>query len=302
MIGVMGDVMLDRYSFGKVDRISPEAPVPVLHVTKEENKIGGAGNVAKNIVALGEKAVLFSVTGEDAAGRIIRERLNELGVLFNIKNDKNRPTIIKHRFIAEEYNQQLLRADYETIEDIPKDIADSLLDTHLLKGITWMVISDYGKGVVTKHVIDRLKAEGIRLIVDPKPKNIHSYKDVFLVKPNLKETEQIIRRKINNVDRDIEEAAHEIQEITNSNIVITRGSKGVTVLTKDGEIYHIPSHPVQVYDVTGAGDTFIATLTFGLSKGLDIIEATRLANKASAIVVTKLGAATVSLEELGVNL
>ena len=296
-IMVVGEVMLDKYSFGDVERISPEAPVPVLHITKEFSMLGGAGNVAKNLVALGNDVLLFSILGKDDAGNSIKVLCKKHGIKFSFISD-GRPTIIKHRFIANGYNQQLLRVDYEEVKPIDKKYISSFNIDDTIKTI---VISDYGKGLITKDLMKFLQKKfNGKIIVDPKPKNIEFYKNVFLIKPNLNEASKILNKNIINEDNAVGLAALEISKELNTNVVVTRGEKGATLITVDGKIFHIKGHDVPVHDVTGAGDTFVATLAHFIDKGDDLPKAVSLANKAAAISVTRLGASTVSLAELGV--
>ena len=300
MIIVLGEVMLDKYTYGKVERINPEAPVPILNVVEERYTLGGAGNVANNVASLKHDVFLISIINNDEFGKCIEDLCNKNNIKYCFISD-GRPTIVKHRFVAMGYNQQLLRVDYEKIRPIDDSLAEKILE--VIKKLNGeadiLIISDYAKGVITKKLMDNIKKtfKG-KILVDPKPKNIEFYKGVYLIKPNLKEASQIAGREIENNDKDVEKAGLELVDRYNSNFVITRSEKGATLITLNGDIYHIPTKVKEVHDVSGAGDTFIATLAYALDKGYDLVEAVKLANKASSIVVGKVGTATVSLDEL----
>ncbi|ENN95559.1 PfkB domain-containing protein [Methanocaldococcus villosus KIN24-T80] len=300
MIVVLGEVMLDKYTYGNVERISPEAPVPVLNAIEEKYTLGGAGNVANNIASLKHDVFLISIINRDEFGKCIEKLCNENGIKYYFISD-GRPTIVKHRFVAIGYNQQLLRVDYEKIYPINEEISNKILDKikRLNSKSNILIISDYAKGLITKELMEKIKKEFKgKILVDPKPKNIEFYKDVYLIKPNLKETSQIIGREIENKDNIIEKIGLELVEEFNSNFVITRSEKGSTLVTLNGEVYHISTKVKEVHDVSGAGDTFIAVLAYALDKGYDLVDAVKLANKASSIVVGKVGTATISLDEL----
>ncbi|WP_456472945.1 bifunctional heptose 7-phosphate kinase/heptose 1-phosphate adenyltransferase [Methanocaldococcus sp.] len=300
MIIVLGDVMLDKYTYGKVERINPEAPVPILNVVEEKYTLGGAGNVANNIASLKHDVFLISILNNDEFGKCIKKLCNENNIKYYFVSD-GRPTIVKHRFVAMGYNQQLLRVDYEKIYPISEEISNKILDKikELNSKSNILIISDYAKGLITKELMKKIKKEFKgKILVDPKPKNIEFYKDVYLIKPNLKEVSQIIGKEIENKDDDLEKVGLELVEKFNSNFVITRSEKGATLITLNGDIYHIPTKVKEVHDVSGAGDTFIAVLAYALDNGYDLIDAVKLANKASSIVVGKVGTATVSLDEL----
>jgi rfaE bifunctional protein kinase chain/domain len=300
MIIVLGEVMLDKYTYGKVERINPEAPVPILNVVEERYTLGGAGNVANNIASLNHDVFLISISNNDEFGKCIEELCNKNNIKYCFVSD-GRPTIVKHRFVAMGYNQQLLRVDYEKIYPINDELSNKILE--VIKNLNGksniLIISDYAKGLITKELMEGIKKEFKgKILVDPKPKNIEFYRDVYLIKPNLKEASQILGREIGNKDEELEKAGLELVDKYNSNFVITRSEKGATLITLDGEIFHIPTKIKEVHDVSGAGDTFIAVLSYALDKGYDLVDAVKLANKASSIVVGKVGTATVSLEEL----
>ncbi len=295
---VLGEVMLDKYTFGKVERINPEAPVPVLNVTRENCTLGGAGNVANNLKALEEEVYLISIAGDDENSKVIKNICKEKGIEYFFVSD-DRPTIVKHRFVAEGYNQQLLRVDYEIKNHISNILCNKILDKISEIDSDILIISDYAKGLITPYLMENLKKEFKgKILVDPKPKNVNLYKDVFLIKPNFKETCEILGFEIKNDDKELEKYGKELVKKYNSNFVITRSDKGATLVTLNNEILHVKPKVKELHDVSGAGDTFIATIAFGLNNGYDLKECVKLANKASSIVVSKFGTSTVSLEEL----
>ena len=298
---VLGEVMLDYYTYGVVERINPEAPVPVIEVKREEYTLGGAGNVAKNLVGLKENPILVSICNHDEAGIKIRELARNLGIDTYFIND-SRPTIVKHRFIALGYNQQLLRVDKEERTPLSREHADRILEKISEINPEIIVISDYGKGLITPYLMDKLKQiyKG-KILVDPKPKNIKNYRNVYLIKPNMKEARMILGEEIINENQEVGRAARKIMEKYSANIVITRGDKGATLATLKGEIYHLKAKARQVHDVSGAGDTFIATLTYAIKNGYSLKQAVELANKAASIVVGKLGTVAITREELEEN-
>jgi rfaE bifunctional protein kinase chain/domain len=299
MICVLGEVMLDKYTYGRVERINPEAPVPILHVVDERYTLGGAGNVANNLISLNEQVYLMSVCNEkEEFGKCIKDICEKRNIKHHFITD-GRPTIVKHRFVALGYNQQLLRVDYEENHPLDCNYSKTFVDKIVELNSNILIISDYAKGVITKELMECLKKQFKgRILIDPKPKNIDLYKNVYLIKPNLKEASGIVGWKIKNNNEDVEKAGMEIVDKYNANVVITRSEKGSTLITLDNEIYHIPTEAREVYDVSGAGDTYIATLGYALDKNYDLVDAVKLANRASSIVVGKVGTATVSLEEL----
>ena len=293
---VLGEVMLDYYTYGVVNRINPEAPTLILEAKNDFYTLGGAGNVAKNLVGLGIKSVLVTITRNDSAGRKVERLAKKHGIkLVSVQDD--RPTIIKHRFIAMGYNQQLLRVDREERNPISKKYAQQLA-RHIKKiNPDLIIVSDYGKGLITSELMKELNKYKSRMIVDPKPKNIDLYKDVLLIKPNLKEASAILGRTIENTDREVERAGKELLKKYKANIVITRGEKGATLIKKD-KVYNFEALAREVHDVSGAGDTFIATIGYGLLNKQSLEEAVDLANKAASIVVGKLGTVAIKREEL----
>ncbi len=288
-IAVIGDAILDKYIYGDVSRISPEAPIPVVLVTNIEYKPGGAGNVAANLARLGADADLFSIVGDDYNKEILRRSLQEFNVNSQLITDKDRPTIVKERYIAS--SQQLLRVDYE-LEDHLKSHHIDEIKTKFSRYDS-IIISDYAKGMMSQDIMSFLKTQNIPIFVDPKPKNALLYSDVFFILPNVKEC-----TSISHVEDDLD-AAKKLRDDLNSNILLTRGSKGMALIKKnDDSIHLLETVAREVTDVTGAGDTVIATFAFFYSKGYPVTESAELANKAAGIAVGKMGCYQVSLDEL----
>ena len=300
---VLGDVMLDEFIWGKVSRISPEAPVPVVNIHSESMMLGGAANVVANIHSLGGKAYLSGVIGKDSAGeavcRELRKRnINEEGLVI----DPKRRTILKSRVIA--HSQQVVRMDRENREEIGQSIFTQLLNyiKSLLPKIDAFIISDYGKGLITKKLLQELlplaKSSKKIITVDPKLGNFFSYREVSLITPNKQEVERALGVEIREED-DLFKAGEEIlKRLRCESLLVTRGEEGMTLFEPNSKAVHIPTVAKEVYDVTGAGDTVISALTLGLSCGLSKEEAAHLANLAAGIVVGEVGTATVSPREL----
>jgi rfaE bifunctional protein kinase chain/domain len=293
---VVGDVMLDRYWFGDVSRISPEAPVPVVRIEKREERLGGAANVARNAAALGARTALLGVVGKDEAGDTVDRMLTELGIRSSLNRDPAISTIIKLRVIGRQ--QQLLRIDFE---EPPTDIVlrDKLTQFNaLLPEYDTILLSDYAKGslVNVAHMIAAAKTIGKRILVDPKGDDFSPYKGASIITPNKSElkrivgnwkTEEDLTNRAQNLRRDLELEA----------LLLTRSEEGMSLYTAD-EVHHFPTHAREVFDVSGAGDTVIATLAVMLGAGAPLTEAVDIANRAGGIVVGKLGTATVTREEL----
>lgn len=302
----IGDVMLDRFIYGRVGRISPEAPIPVLQVTREETMIGGAGNVARNVAALGAQAVLIGVCGDDEAGRQLRLLGDDMdGVDMRLVTDRNRPTTIKQRFIADA--QQLLRADQETNRDIADVIAREVLaafDT-ALANCDVIILSDYAKGMLSPAVLQtmiaRARAAEKPVLCDPKKADFSVYSGVSLIKPNLKELLAACPQ-LNGAEREQEAIAVAARTLIARHdfaaMLITRSAEGMTLVKEDGSVRHFPAKAREVFDVSGAGDTVIATLAVAQAAGLDYPAAADLANTAGGIVVGKAGTAVVRADEL----
>ena len=293
---VVGDVMLDRYWFGDVSRISPEAPVPVVHVQRTEERPGGAANVARNIASLGGKATLLSVVGDDEAGRSLAALLEKERVTTMFHKDPQLPTTVKLRVIGRQ--QQLLRIDFETppsrevLEDKLGDF-ESLVDA-----VDVIILSDYGKGGLThvSKMIKVAKAHGKRILVDPKGDDFARYRGATLLTPNRGEFRQVVGRWQDEADLAARAESLRI-ELALDALLVTRSEEGMSLFSSAGAM-HEPTQAQEVFDVSGAGDTVIATIGLMMAAGLNMQDAVRIANRAAGVVVGKLGTATLSRAEL----
>lgn len=299
---VVGDVMLDKYYFGEVTRISPEAPVPIARVLKVKETLGGAANVVHNLALLGCQTSIIGQVGRDNHGEIFLSKLKTLGVNFSGMIETAKPTTTKIRVISG--HQQMIRLDFEDSSELDSAAADELLKNFSaqLPNVDAVIISDYGKGVCTKkicrEVIGACRALKKNVIVDPKGDNWQKYFDASFITPNLKELNAILPKKISNVDAQIEEAAQKvIDEFNLRGLIVTRSAEGLTLI--DGEkISHIKARAQEVFDVSGAGDTVIAVFALALAGGLDSAAAAYLANTAAGVVVAKVGTYAVNRDEL----
>jgi len=292
---VIGDIMLDKYIFGNVERISPEAPVQVVEVEKENYLPGGAANVANNISALQGNSFMVGIVGKDNSANILIEELKKRNINTNgIFIDEEKPTTQKVRILGQK--QQLLRIDYERRGYLEKKLEVKIIDfiKKKINETDALVISDYAKGVITENLMKEIKsiANNKVIIVDPKPKHINFYKHVSLITPNTKEAREMTNKEC------IEDIGKELLTKLDSPILITRGEKGMSLFEKNGNITNIPAKAKEVYDVSGAGDTVVATLTLALVSGATIKEAAIIANHAAGIKVGKLGTSTVNIEEI----
>jgi len=292
---VIGDLILDRYLWGEVERISPEAPVPVVDIKKETFNPGGASNVAWNVSQLGAEVFMSGVVGKDEAGKLLISLIEEKNINPLIVVDEERPTTEKTRVIA--VSQQLLRIDREKRVNLSQSISRKLINQikHAVKKIDAVIISDYGKGVVTQNLMNFLKSLEIPVFVDPKPSNFYLYKGITTMTPNRKEAYECVK-KDKNVP--VEKVGKEIMEFLGiDTLLITLGAEGMAIF--EGErITKIPAKAKKVFDVTGAGDTVISVLTLSKISGASWKEAASLANYAAGYVVGEIGTATVSPEEL----
>ncbi len=294
---VVGDVMLDQYWLGDVKRISPEAPVPVVAVNETEERIGGAGNVARNITALGGSCTILSVVGDDVAGKRVEEISTDSGITSEIITDPTIKTTIKVRVISR--NQQLLRADFESQPH--QNALEELLDKYaeLIEKHDAVVLSDYGKGGLTQidALIKLAKSKNKSVLVDPKGNDYSKYRGATMITPNLAEFESVSGEVVGNDDMDVK-ARYLIKQNELSHLLITLSEKGMVMFNADEGSIHIPARSREVYDVSGAGDTVIAVMAMSLSVGLEKSVALELANSAAGIVVSKLGTATANRNEL----
>lgn len=293
---VAGDVMLDRYWFGEVNRISPEAPVPIVRVERREERLGGAANVARNAVALGIETSLLGVIGEDEAGRNVEALLSEVGIRSYLNHDPSISTIIKLRVIGRQ--QQLIRIDFEE-KPTEQTLQDKLSRFNsLIADHDVIVLSDYAKGSLVNiaTMIAHAKQLDKYVLVDPKGSDYSIYRGANLLTPNKSELRQVVGNW-KDEDELIKKAQNLRQELDIAALLLTRSEEGMTLFTND-EILHVPAMAREVFDVSGAGDTVIATVAAMLAEGKNLHDAVLIANQAGGIVVGKLGTATVTREEL----
>ena len=301
---IVADLMLDEYLWGHVNRISPEAPVPVVEVQRRSSTAGGAANAAANVASLGGRAVLAGVVGNDGEGRRIRELLDGLGIdTAAISVDASRPTTTKTRVVA--HSQQMVRIDHERPGPLSEAVEAELLARleAQLPLVRACVVSDYGKGVVTPSLCGRLiglaRAAGVPVVVDPKGTDYRKYRGATVVKPNQLETGRVLNRELHTAE-EVEAAGRELLAFLGggSSVLVTRGAHGMTLLEADRPTVRVPAQAREVYDVTGAGDTVAGALALTLAVGGSLAEACRLASLAAAVVVGKVGTATCDPEEL----
>jgi rfaE bifunctional protein kinase chain/domain len=294
---VLGDIMLDKYLWGSVSRISPEAPVPIVEVKRESLSLGGAGNVYRNLESLGAAPVLVGIVGKDAEGRWIRRSVpDRRGIIL----DPRRPTTVKTRIIA--HHQQVVRVDLEKKKAVAAEMEERVLDLVLDEECGGIILSDYSKGILTAGLIDKVlahaEANGIMVFVDPKVDNFRLFSPVTLITPNHNETEKIVGYEC-RTDAQVERAGEEILSIVRSRyLILKRGEQGMSVFEAGRKPIHIPTIAHEVFDVTGAGDTVIAAAALALMAGATILEAACLSNAAAGVVVGKIGTAAVTPEEL----
>ncbi|MCL5261659.1 MAG: bifunctional D-glycero-beta-D-manno-heptose-7-phosphate kinase/D-glycero-beta-D-manno-heptose 1-phosphate adenylyltransferase HldE [Gammaproteobacteria bacterium] len=293
---VIGDVMLDRYWYGDTFRISPEAPVPVVHIRQTEERVGGAGNVALNVHSLGAATSLIGLVGNDNAATILETRLQDVGVKAHLLRAAN-PTITKLRVIGR--SQQLIRLDTE--EPFAEKNFTELFATYekKLAESDIVILSDYGKGTLRlcEKFIARARKSNIPVLVDPKSRDFSIYSGATVITPNLTEFEAVVGHCKD--DAEIERKGLElIRKYSFQAILITRGAQGMSLICNDAKAVHLPTRAQEVYDVTGAGDTVIATLAAALAAGEEMVDAIIFANAAAGVSVRKLGAAAVSVAEL----
>lgn len=302
---VIGDLMLDIFIYGNVDRISPEAPVPVVTVAKQQVMPGGAANVAANLSSLGITPTLLGVAPDDDSGRQLKKILNDLNINCKYFED-GRSTIVKTRIIAG--NQQVVRFDKENKDKLKRNVTQLIIDevAKIIDDYDGVVLSDYGKGVITKYLIENLSALCRKkrkiITVDPKVENFRLYKDVTCVTPNNKEASMAMNMEIGNEKSLIECGKQILNSLNCDNVIITRGQEGMSLFSKNKKIKNIPAVAKEVFDVTGAGDTVISVLSAALAVGSDLQQAAVLANTAAGVVVAKVGTATVTIDEIKNNL
>ena len=300
---VLGDLMLDHYLWGRCERISPEAPVPVVEVQKETSSLGGAGNVAANLTSLGAEPVLVGLVGEDDRSRQLFEAFADRGVDTRaIVRDPSRPTTMKTRIIA--HSQQVVRADWESRADVEGKALKTLLATleRELPKCHGLIVSDYGKGVVTRVVLEKAiglaKAKKLPTCVDPKESHIDAYKGVSILTPNQNEAGYVMGQRITD-ETSLMSVGWGLQKRLDVDCaLITRGADGMSLFERSGRYTHLPTVAREVYDVTGAGDTVVSVVALALAAGADYPEACYLANHAAGVVIREVGTATCSPSEL----
>ncbi len=321
---VLGDVMIDRYLYGAVSRISPEAPVPVVDIQRETIALGGAANVVANIAALGDAPLLVSVVGDDSSADMFKQRLSESSIATNtLITDISRQTTMKTRVIGE--SQQIVRADREDRHEIDSAIEMNVFQQveTLIDSVSALIISDYGKGVITKSLLQKViplaKSKNVFIAVDPKETHFMNYSDVSVITPNHHEASFAVGRRITSEAVLLEVGAELMERLRLESLLITRGKDGMTLFERplDGGLQsadssetasrpqihtNFPTVAQRVFDVTGAGDTVIASFVSAVSAGATLKEATIIANCAAGITVGELGAATVSREALATEL
>ena len=298
---VIGDLMIDHYLWGSCDRISPEAPVQVVNVKKENSVLGGAGNVINNLVSLGSSVEVISVIGDDSVANELKTLLSNIGVSFdNLVVEKGRKTSKKSRLMAS--NQQVLRYDSESVDEISKNSANKILEIleKNIKNYSAIILSDYKKGVLTttltQDIIKLANRNKIKVLADPKGKDFSKYKGAYTLTPNKKEAMEATNIDIKD-EKSLVEALKSLKQNCNLEVsLITLSEQGIAIF--DDELFTSPTAAREVFDVTGAGDTVIASITFALSCGVDIKKALYFANLAAGVVVGKIGSATASLDEI----
>jgi D-glycero-beta-D-manno-heptose-7-phosphate kinase len=310
---VYGDVMMDEFMWGEATRISPEAPVPVVDITRESVHLGGAANVLSNLVALGARAHVIGVVGDDFTGERLRGELRQAGAdkaRQDLVIDATRPTTLKTRIIAHSqgHNQTLLRADREKRVPVTGEVEARLIKVlkEAIAESDAFVISDYDKGAITPRVLAEIlplaMRRGIPVLVDPKIRNFDSYRPATLVTPNHHEALRLTDSD-DHTDGGLKRAAQRIRErLACESVLVTRGGRGMMLLEGDREPIYVETVAREVYDVTGAGDTVIAALAASLAAGAAMLEAAVVANHAAGIVVGKVGTATASAEEVVASL
>lgn len=301
-LAVIGDSMLDRFLWGRVDRISPEAPVPVVRLEKETVKLGGAANVAANIRALGAEVTLCGIWGPDEAGGQMKSILADRGIdASGMVETPDRPTTIKTRIIA--HNQQVVRTDREDDRPLDNAILEELISRVESMGpVDGYVLSDYGKGMLTnealKAFIGMAQAGDKPIVVDPKKGDYSQYHGVTSLTPNQKEAEQACALSIVDGQSLAKAGSRLLDRTAAKAVLITRGEHGMALFEAEGQAHHLPTEATNVYDVTGAGDTVIAVYTTALAGGAFFADAASLANHAAGIAVRELGTAAVTAEQL----
>ncbi|MBI1795796.1 MAG: D-glycero-beta-D-manno-heptose-7-phosphate kinase [Candidatus Eisenbacteria bacterium] len=300
-------MMLDRYLWGRVDRISPEAPVPVVEIERETETLGGAGNVAANLQALGGEPVLVGVVGADPDGARLLDTLRARGVaVTTVVRDASRPTTVKTRIIA--HAQQVVRADRESRAEVLDATREALFASIAaeLPTCQGMIVSDYAKGVVTPALLERAldlaRRHRVPVSVDPKEAHIDAYRGVAIVTPNVQEAGYAQGRRITD-EASLLEVGWGLQKRLDADaVLVTRGADGMSLFEKSGRVTHIPTVAREVYDVTGAGDTVVSVVALAIAAGADPVTAARLSNHAAGVVIREIGTASCTPDQLRASL
>ncbi len=300
---ILGDIMLDEYLFGSVSRISPEAPVPVVEITSSRRLLGGAANVAANTRSLGDEPILIGLVGEDEASVKLTQLLKQRNISSKyLVNDKSRQTTIKTRVIA--HSQQVVRTDREDRHVLSPDIENKLLKRFIsvADSIQAVIVSDYGKGVIAKSLLERVievcLQKDIFIAVDPKETNFHNYRQVSVITPNHHEAGFAYGQRIVSETDLMDVGTGLLKKLKAKSILITRGADGMSLFQDGAEPTHIPAFARKVFDVTGAGDTVIASFVAAICSGADLVEASIVANAGAGITVAEVGTATVTVPQL----
>jgi rfaE bifunctional protein kinase chain/domain len=302
-IAIVGDLMVDRYYWGSVTRVSPEAPVPVVDVTLESARLGGASNVANNIQSLGGEPLLVGLAGDDHIGGILADLIKQQGLdPSGIVVDPGRRTTVKTRVIAND--QHVVRIDYETKAPCSEFTEKKIVQvfSRHVDNLDAVILEDYNKGVMTRNVITSVisiaREHNKPVLVDPKFENFFEYRNVTLFKPNRRETEEVLGGRIRTPDDLLAAGKKMLTELKAENVLLTRGEEGMSLFEADGSVTHLKTTAKHVKDVSGAGDTVIATLTMALSAGADMHEAAVLANEAGGVVVGSVGIVPITIGQL----
>ncbi len=308
-VAVIGDLMLDRYTFGSVSRISPEAPVPVLEIESEQARLGGAANVGHNILGLGATPLMLGVVGDDTSGLILKGIFTDLGFpLDGIVTDSSRPTTVKTRVIAG--SQQMLRLDHEMKREISRETEDRLMEIlgENIRSLDGIILEDYNKGVMTRTIIHGAtelgRKHGVPVLVDPKLQNFFEYQDTTVFKPNRKEVEDALGIRLHTDEETIAAGLRLMEMLHAENVLLTLGEKGMMLFERirnngiSDEPFAIPTRAREVADVSGAGDTVIATLAVCMACGMSVREAAVVANRAAGLVIEEVGIVPIYREQL----
>ena len=293
---VIGDLILDRYFIGDAHRISPEAPVPVVHVERVKNVPGGASNTAMNLKGLGVDVSLSGAVGDDVDGDLFLGLLMENGFSNRFIFRKRGPTTVKVRIIAR--NQHVLRVDFEEVSPVSSEVAGAFERILRDNRFDVIVVSDYAKGMITPQVMDVVRRYGKTVFVDPKGRDWEKYRGADFITPNIRELSEAVGVSVENSDEDVEKWGREVlRKYGFAHVVITRSDRGISLITED-EAIHVPTHAQEVFDVSGAGDTAVAALVYGWMSGMDYRQMLSFANVAAGLVIRKLGTYAVSRDEI----